>query len=400
MTAETVPCVVVGGGPAGMMTGLLLARAGVEVTVLEKYPDFFRDFRGDTVHPSTLRVLEELDFVDDFLRLPHQKVSTIGVHTSSGKVDFADFSRIGGRFPYIAFMPQWDLLDFLARKAKAYPHFRLLQDCEATEPLLEGGQVVGVRVRGADGPRETRADLVIAADGRHSTMRAAAGLQLAASKSPMDVAWFRLSREPGEDVSFLYTGTGFVLVCIDRGDYYQMAYVIPQGGYDQVRAEGLDRLHRDVASVVPQLGDRVAKEIDDWEKLKLLAVRVDRLRTWHRPGLLCIGDAAHAMSPAGGVGINLAIQDAVAASRLLSPVLIAGRRPTEKDLHRVQRRRSLPVRLVQAAQVDMLADLYPKNRTTRVERPLLAKVVRVAPPVSGLVARFIGVGVRPEHVDR
>lgn len=399
MRTETVQCCVVGGGPAGVMTGLLLARAGVEVAVLEKYPDFFRDFRGDTVHPSTMRVMEELGYVDEFLRLPHHKVSTITVSTPTGAVDFADFSRIGGRFPYIAFMPQWDLLNFLAAKARTYPNFRLLQATQGTELVTAGGQVVGVRAQDGDGPLEIRAKLVIAADGRSSTMRDAAGLQVAASQAPMDVVWFRVSKEDGDLTAFLYTGTGFVLICIDRGDYWQMAYVIPRGGYDQVQAEGLDRLRDDVVSLRPELADRMRKEIDDWDKLKLLKVSVDRLKTWHRPGLLCIGDAAHAMSPAGGVGINLAVQDAVAAARLLSPVLIAGRVPTERELHRVQRRRTLAVRAVQAVQVDILSDLYPKDRTTKVERPFAATLVKKVPALSGLVARFIGVGIRPEHVD-
>jgi 2-polyprenyl-6-methoxyphenol hydroxylase-like FAD-dependent oxidoreductase len=399
LRTENFGCCVVGGGPAGVMTGLLLARAGVDVLVLEKYPDFIRDFRGDTVHPSTLRVMEELGYVDDFLRLPHRKVSIINVTTPAGTADFADFSRIGGRFPYVAFMPQWDLLDFLAEKAQSYPTFQLMQKCEAIDLVTRDNQVVGVRAQADDGPLEVRASLVIAADGRHSTMREAAGLPVASSKSPIDVVWFRLCREEGEEASFLYTGTGFVLICIDRGDYWQMAYVIPQGGYEQVRAEGLDRLWNDVASVRPELADRMRKEVDEWDDLKLLKVRVDRLRTWHRPGLLCIGDAAHAMSPAGGVGINLAIQDAVAAARMLAPVLIAGRTPTERQLHRVQRRRAFPTRVVQAAQVDMLSDIYPKTRSSRVKRPLVAKIVQRIPPLSGLAARFIGVGIRPEHVD-
>jgi len=382
-----------------MMAGLLLARAGVEVAVLEKYPDFFRDFRGDTVHPSTLRIMDELGNVDELLRLPHRKVSTISLCTSAGEVTLADFSRIGGRFPYVVFMPQWDLLNFLAEKARSYPNFTLLQHCPATELVTEGGRVAGVRAEREDGPLEIRANLVLAADGRHSTMRDAAGLTLAASRSPIDVVWFRMSRKEGEHAAFLYTGTGFMLICIDRGEYWQMAYVIPQGGYDQVRAEGLDRLCRDVASVRPDFAGRMSAEVDDWDKLKLLQVRVDRLRTWHRPGLLCIGDSAHAMSPAGGVGINLAVQDAVAAARMLSPVLIAGRVPTEQQMHKVQRRRQLAVRVVQAVQVDMLSDLYPKDRTTRVQRPFAATLVQRVPALSGMTARFIGLGIRPEHVD-
>jgi 2-polyprenyl-6-methoxyphenol hydroxylase-like FAD-dependent oxidoreductase len=395
---EHTRCVVVGGGPAGMMAGLLLARQGVEVVVLEKHGDFLRDFRGDTVHPSTLRVIEELGWIDEFLALPHSKVTTITVETPAGRTDFADFSKIGGKYPYIAFMPQWDVLDFLARKASQYPGFRLIQKAEAVELIRDGERVLGVEAETSEGPLELRADLVIAADGRHSAMRRSAGLRPASSRAPMDVLWFRLSRLPGEDLTFLHTGSGFVLITIDRGDYWQMAYVIPQGTYETVRTEGTDRLRADVSAVNNGLGERMREEIRSWDDVKLLSVRVDRLRTWHRPGLLCMGDAAHAMSPAGGVGINLAVQDAVAAARMLGPVLRAGRVPERDDLRRVQRRRELPVRAVQLAQVHMLADLYPKDRHATVERPFAARVVRRFPFLNGWTARFIGVGLRPEHI--
>ncbi|MBJ6635841.1 FAD-dependent oxidoreductase [Streptomyces sp. I5] len=399
MQTLTSRCVVVGGGPAGMMAGLLLARQGVDVTVLEKHGDFLRDFRGDTVHPSTLRIIDELGMIDEFLQIPHSKVSTITVQTPAGPTVFADFAKIRGAHPYIAFMPQWDVLDFLARKGQELDTFRLFQKAEATGVIREGNRVRGVRAVTPDGPLEVRADLVLAADGRHSTMRRSVGLPVSASAAPMDVLWFRLSREPGETMSFLHTGPGFVLVTIDRGEYWQIAYVIPQGAYDTVRSEGLDRLHADVTSVHGPFAARLGREITDWDQVKLLSVRVDRLRTWHRPGLLCIGDAAHAMSPAGGVGINLAVQDAVAAARMLGPVLRAGRTPDRHDLAAVQRRRSLPVRAVQTAQVHMLADLYPKDRRTTVERPLAARVVRRFPFLTRWTAQFIGVGLRPEHVD-
>ncbi|MBT2365862.1 FAD-dependent oxidoreductase [Streptomyces sp. ISL-10] len=398
MHTEYTRCVVVGGGPAGMMAGLLLARQGVEVVVLEKHGDFLRDFRGDTVHPSTLRLIEELGWIDEFLALPHSKVTTISVETPAGRTDFADFSKIGGKHPYIAFMPQWDVLDFLARKGSQYPGFRLIQKAEATELVRDGDEVLGVRATTPNGPMELRADVVIAADGRHSAMRGSAGLQPSVSQAPMDVLWFRISRLPDERLTFLHTGEGFVLITIDRGTYWQMAYVIPQGAYEKVRDEGIERLRADVSAVNSGLGARMSEEIGSWDDVKLLTVRVDRLRTWHRPGLLCIGDAAHAMSPAGGVGINLAVQDAVAAARILGPVLRAGRAPDRRDLNKVQRRRELPVRAVQLAQVHMLADLYPKNRQTTVERPLAARVVRRFSFLNKWTAMFIGVGIRPEHI--
>jgi 2-polyprenyl-6-methoxyphenol hydroxylase-like FAD-dependent oxidoreductase len=381
-----------------MMAGLLLARQGVDVVVLEKHADFLRDFRGDTVHPSTLRVLDELGLVEEFLRIKHSKVSTITLQTPSGPTTFADFSKLRGRYPYIAFMPQWDVLDFLASKGQESPGFRLVRNAEATGVIREGNQVRGVRAETPDGPLEVRADLVIAADGRHSAMRRAVSLPVSSSAAPMDVLWFRLEREPDETMSFLHTGSGFILITIDRGDYWQVAYVIPQGGYDTVRAEGLGRLKADVRSVHGAFAGRLDKEITSWDDVSLLTVRVDRLRTWYRPGLLCIGDAAHAMSPAGGVGINLAVQDAVAAARMLGPVLSAGRTPTPRELSRVQRRRELPVRAVQAAQVHILADLYPKDRRSTVERPFAARLVRRFPFLNRWTAQFIGVGLRPEHV--
>jgi 2-polyprenyl-6-methoxyphenol hydroxylase-like FAD-dependent oxidoreductase len=391
-------CCIAGGGPAGMMLGLLLARAGIEVIVLEKHGDFLRDFRGDTIHPSTLEVMHELGLLEAFLKLPHQKVTTLKAWFGDTQLTLADFTHLPTRCRFIAFMPQWDFLAFLAREAARYPAFRLRMQAEVTGLIEEAGRIIGVRGHTSDGPLEVRADLVVGADGRHSTVRQAAGLAVEELGAPLDVLWFRLPRRQGDpEESAIRFGSGQLLVLINRGEHWQCGYGIAKGSLDEIRAKGLAQLHRHIAGIAPFV-HRV-RELDDWEKIKLLAVRVDRLRRWHRPGLLCIGDAAHAMSPVGGVGINLAIQDAVAAANLLHEPL-HNRTVSEADLARVERRRALPTRVIQRVQIlvqnRVIANVLAGRGTLRP--PLLLRAMGRLLLFRRLAARLIGIGVRPEHV--
>jgi 2-polyprenyl-6-methoxyphenol hydroxylase-like FAD-dependent oxidoreductase len=400
MRDDQATCCIVGGGPAGMVAGVLLARQGVDVLVLEKHADFLRDFRGDTIHPSTLELMHDLGWLDEFLRLPHSQMRHVTVQMDGSPITFADFSRLKVHCPYVAFMPQWDFLDFLADKARAYPNFRLMMNAEVTGLATESGRVTGVQVDTVEGPVNVRADLVIGADGRHSIVRRDADLAVVANSPPMDVLWFRLSRRDNEELPFFQLGAGKVLVCINRGGYWQMAYVIPSGQFGAVKAAGLNTLQSNVVELFPQLADRVP-QLDSWDDIYFLQVRVDHLRRWYLPGLLCIGDAAHAMSPAGGVGINLAVQDAVATANILAASLARGQSPSTRDLRRVQRRRKFPARVTQTVQVRALRGLYPKNLSEDPSRraPFALRLFRRFPPLRYVVGRFIGIGVRPEHIE-
>ena len=392
-------CAIAGGGPAGMMLGFLLARAGVDVIVLEKHADFFRDFRGDTVHPSTLELMYELGLLDEFLKLPHQKIERLTAQIGADLVPIADFTHLPTHCKFVALMPQWDFLDFLADRGKRYRTFGLRMQAEATELIEEGSRVVGLRAKTPDGMLAIRADLVVGADGRHSTVREKAGLISDDYGAPMDVLWFRIVRKPSDDAdTFGHVEAGKMLVMLDRGDYWQCAYVIPKGGIETVKARGLDAFRNAVVGMSPFLADRIG-ELKSWDDVKLLTVTVDRLRQWSRPGLICIGDAAHAMSPIGGVGINVAVQDAVAAANRLAAPLKTGT-VTDGDLQAIQDRRTLPVRFTQWLQLTAQNQVVSRvlKSEQRPRPPLLFKLFGIFPVLQRVPARLLGIGIRPEHV--
>ncbi|HEY1299792.1 MAG TPA: FAD-dependent oxidoreductase [Stellaceae bacterium] len=401
MAAEeiSVRCCIAGGGPAGMMLGLLLARAGVDVLVLEKHADFLRDFRGDTIHPSTLEIMHELGLLDKFLRRPHQEVREFGAQIGEALVQVADFSHLPTHCRFIALMPQWDFLNFVADEAARYPNFQLEMEAEVTGLIATGGRVSGLVAETPEGELAVRADLVVGADGRHSTVREQAGLRGVDFGAPMDVLWLRLSRRPNDPGQILgRADAGRLLVMLDRGDYWQCAFVIPKGGFDELQARGLESFRQELVALAPYLADRVG-EIDDWSHVKLLTVAVDRLPVWHRPGLLCIGDAAHAMSPIGGVGINLAIQDAVAAANILAPRLLAGP-ASDDDLRRVQRRRDFPTRATQRLQLIIQNRVISRvlGGGARIKVPFVLRLLDLWPFLRRIPARLLGLGFRPEHV--
>lgn len=397
-TRETT-CCIVGGGPSGMMLGYLLARRNVPVIVLEKHRDFNRDFRGDTVHPSTLELLGELGLLEDFLRLPHQQVTSVSGIVGDFTFKGPDFRHLGTRCKFIALIPQWDFLNFLASKAQKFRGFQLLMEHEGVDLVGSNGRVSGVRVRSPEGGMEIRADLVVACDGRHSKMRHAASLTVRESGVPIDVLWFHLSRRPGDPEQLLgNVNFGRALILINRGDYFQAGVIIKKGSFEYLKRSGIVSFQNEIRRIAPYLGERT-REIQDWDQVKLLSVQINRLERWYRPGLLCIGDAAHAMSPVGGVGINLAIQDSVAAANLLATPL-REHAVSERVLERVQRRREFPTRVTQALQVRAHKGLETVFRSEGpMEAPWQLRVFSRLPGLPRLLARVIGVGIRPEHIQ-
>ena len=399
MAGSKGTCCIAGGGPAGMMLGYLLARAGIEVLVLEKHADFLRDFRGDTVHPSTLEVMHELGLLDEFLKRPHQKqVSQIRARIGRDEILLGDLSLLSTHCRFMVMMPQWEFLDFLAEQARRYPTFHLRMETEATGLIEEDGRIVGVRGKSPAGPLEVRATLVVGADGRSSVVRDHSGLRVEDLGAPTDVLWMRLSRHADDPELFFYADRGKALFLTDRGDYWQCGVPAPKAAIAEMQAKGIEAFRAAIVELAPFFEDRV-EELRDWNDLKLLTVRVDRLRQWHRPGLVCIGDAAHAMSPVGGVGINLAIQDAVAAANILAGPLGEGAVSAE-DLAKIQRRRSFPTRLTQSVQALIQKRIaghgLGSQKPTRL--PWIVRLMeRTTLPVR-LRNRVIPVGIRPEHV--
>jgi 2-polyprenyl-6-methoxyphenol hydroxylase-like FAD-dependent oxidoreductase len=396
-----VRCCIVGGGPAGMMLGYLLGRAGIDVVVLEKHADFFRDFRGDTVHPSTLQVMDELGLIDGFLKLPHQRLQKLDGLFGSTPVRIADLSRLRTKYPFIAFMPQWDFLNFLREAGQRFASLQVMMNTEAVDLIRRGETIAGVRANTPDGIVDIEADLTIACDGRHSTVRQHSGLEVEEIGAPMDVLWFRVGRKANETENlFARVEPGKMMITFDRGDYWQCAYVIAKGQYDAVKARGLQALLDDVVRMAPILKSGIA-DVKSFDDVKLLTVAINRLPRWTRPGLLLIGDAAHAMSPVGGVGVNLAVQDAVATANLLADELQRGC-PSEDELDAVRRRREFPVKMTQRMQMIVQNNiisgaLQGGDRPLKV--PLVLRLITALPWLQGIPARLLALGVRPEHVQ-
>ena len=392
-------CCIAGGGPAGMMLGYLLARAGVKVLVLEKHADFLRDFRGDTIHPSTLEVMDELGLLEKFLRLPHQEVYELNAQVGQTQLTIADFRYLPTRCRFIALMPQWDFLNFLAEQAAGYPSFDLMMEAEVSGLIEESGRVTGVQANTPNGAVEVRADLIVGADGRNSIVREKAGLKVKDLGAPIDVLWFRISRSPEDPVATMGRfDKGRIFITLNRGEYWQCGYVIPKGQFEEMRRQGFEIFRAEIIKLAPYTRDRV-RELRGWDDVKLLTVRVDRLLEWFRPGLLCIGDAAHAMSPVGGVGINLAIQDAVAAANVLFKPLREGQ-ITIDHLRGIQKRRELPTRVTQRLQVIVQRRIIARvlRETGSLKPPLAVRLLAAVPLLRRIPARIVGVGIRPEHI--
>ncbi|MDR3476671.1 MAG: FAD-dependent oxidoreductase [Gammaproteobacteria bacterium] len=397
----TTRCCIVGGGPAGIMLGFLLARSGIPVTVLEQWPDFFRDFRGDTIHPATLELLYELNILDAFLRLPVDKTYQIGAEIGGKKITIADFSHLKVHCPYLAFIPQWDFLNFMVEQAKQYPEFNLLLQTEGVDLIKENNRYVGVIAKSQGEQFEIRAELVIGADGRHSMVREKSHLTVEALGAPMDVLWFRLSRKDSDETFSLgKIDLGRILIMINRGNYWQCGFLIRKGTFDSVQSGGLEAFQQSLLKVSPNLKDRV-EELKSWDQIKLLTVTVDHLTKWYEAGLLCIGDSAHAMSPIGGVGINLAIQDAVAAANILIPAFQKNNL-TEDTLRAIQDRRAFPTRWTQRIQVFLQNRIIDRvlDKSVHPGIPLPFKLLNKVPFLRRIPAYIIGIGFRPEHIKR
>ena len=392
-------CCIAGGGPAGMMLGFLLARSGVDVIVLEKHGDFLRDFRGDTIHPSTLELMHELGLLDEFLQRPHQELKEIDAQIGNETVRLGDFTHLPTKCKFLALMPQWDFLNFLVEQGKRYPGLHVRMKSEVTGLIEENGRVVGVETKTADGPLRIRAALTVGADGRHSIVRERAGLQIMDLGAPMDVLWMRIRRHAGDPEQTLgHVESGRIFIMINREDYWQCAFIIPKGAADEIRQRGIEQFRNNIVSLEPFFKDRVG-ELRDWNDVSLLTVKVDRLRRWWRPGLLCIGDAAHAMSPVGGVGINLAIQDAVAAANILAVKLSTGS-VADSDLQAVEDRRTFPTRATQRLQIIIQNGVIRRvlRSTKPFTVPVPLKIVQHLPVLQRIPARIVGLGFRPEHI--